>query len=37
MPEVYTALALAVIAAVIVEKLRARKSRRVRITIEIEE
>jgi hypothetical protein len=37
MPEVCTPLALAVIAAIVVEKLRARKGRRVRITIKIDE
>jgi hypothetical protein len=37
MPEVCTAVALAVIAAIIVEKLRARRGRRVRITIRIDD
>ena len=37
MPELCTAVALAVIAAAVVEKLRARKRRRLRISIEIYE
>jgi hypothetical protein len=37
MLKVSTALALAMIAAIIVEKLRARKGRRVRITIKIDD